>query len=635
MITTIRSQFRLLKHTLYRWRTDPKLNMVMRVLFFLASGFLLSASSLAHHAQPLVLGLVCALSGVPAGLAALGGALGYVLFWGSAGSQGILWAGLGLCCSLAAGFSQSRHGLLMPALAGLICALSGLLTQRLGDTTAPAIYLLRIALAMGSTHLFAVVQQRRDSVAQWLVYALAVLALAQVVPFPWLCLGYGAAAAATVAGPFPLAVLTGLALDLGGVTTLPMSAVFAIAWLVRLLPVRRWMTALSPVLCYPLIGLLYGNWSWQHLPALAVGGLLALALPGGVRPTPRRGEVGVAQVRLELAASVLEQLQQLLAELPPPQVDAQALVDKACQQACGSCSARKNCPGRVHARALTADILKLPLGDSSLPFSCRRSGRLLAELRRSQEQLRLLHAGQQRQSEYRAALLRQYRFLALFLQELSDRLSLRIQQTQPHYRAEVTFCGNRHLEDNGDRCLSFAGTGCQYYVLLCDGMGTGLGAVDESRSAATLLKQLLCAGFPAEHALSTLNSLFALGDRAGAATVDLAQLNLDTGRVVMYKWGAAPSWLLTERGSEKIGTAGPPPGLSVSNDPETALRLSLRRGEVLAMVSDGVGGEAALRSLTVDGKEPLSALAERILKSRILPGGDDATVALIRLDPTA
>ena len=118
-------------------------------------------------------------------------------------------------------------------------------------------------------------------------------------------------------------------------------------------------------------------------------------------------------------------------------------------------------------------------------------------------------------------------------------------------------------------------------------------------------------------------------------TLDLAELHLDTGRALVYKWGAAPSWLITGRGSEKIGTVVPPPGLSVTEDPEEALRLSLRGGEVLAMLSDGVGGEDALRCQVADGNEPLAELAKRVLESRVLPGADDATVALIRLHSLA
>ena len=164
-------------------------------------------------------------------------------------------------------------------------------------------------------------------------------------------------------------------------------------------------------------------------------------------------------------------------------------------------------------------------------------------------------------------------------------------------------------------------------------MGTGLGAVQEGKAALQLLKKLLLAGFPAEYALRSLNSLCALRGIAGAATVDMAELQLDTGKVMLYKWGAAPSYLLHGGSIEKIGTAGPPPGLSVTDGREKVERLSLRRGEVLVLLSDGVGGEDALQCRFSDGELSLKEIAVKILDSADAEAGDDATVAVIRLSP--
>jgi stage II sporulation protein E len=229
--------------------------------------------------------------------------------------------------------------------------------------------------------------------------------------------------------------------------------------------------------------------------------------------------------------------------------------------------------------------------------------------------------------------LQQYRFLSEFLQDLSDNLGRRSPSTLPRYAPEVVFHANRKESDNGDRCQCFTGTGCKYYVVLCDGMGTGLGAVQEGKSALELLKKLLLAGFPAEYALRSLNSLCALRGMAGAATVDMAELQLDTGKVMLYKWGAAPSYLLCGSSIEKIGTAGPPPGLSVTDGREKVERLSLRRGEVLVLLSDGVGGEDALQCRFSDGELSLKEIAVKILDSADPGSSDDATVAVIRLAP--
>ena len=117
--------------------------------------------------------------------------------------------------------------------------------------------------------------------------------------------------------------------------------------------------------------------------------------------------------------------------------------------------------------------------------------------------------------------------------------------------------------------------GPMVFAILCDGMGTGMGAVQEGRTAVSMLRRLLTAGYPAEHALQSLNSLCALRERAGAVTVDLLELELDTGKASLYKWGAAPSYLVRRSGTEKLGSATPPPGLSVTDDGRKAEKFSL------------------------------------------------------------
>ena len=145
------------------------------------------------------------------------------------------------------------------------------------------------------------------------------------------------------------------------------------------------------------------------------------------------------------------------------------------------------------------------------------------------------------------------------------------------------------------------------------------------------MRKLLTAGYPASYALRSLNSLSALRERAGVATVDLLEVELDTGKATLYKWGAAPSYLVTSMGAEKIGTAGPPPGLSVTDYRETSERLSLRRGEMLILTSDGVGVGDALGRIRGFSSLPPGEVAARLLEAGGENREDDATVAAIRL----
>ena len=610
MLQTLQNSLHSLRLRVVRLLRDPRAQGPLK----LAVGFLLSAASLGNLPQPFVLALVLALK--PELWTALGGMVGYLVFWGAAGRLGLVWLAVGLPLRWLLELKPGNRGLL-PAVGGLLCAAADFLFP-----PGMGMQLLHTAVAAGSVWLFATVLERRDTVADWTVAAVAVLALAQVAPLPMLSLGYPAAAALTVCGAFPMAAMAGLALDLAGVTEVSMTAALSLAWLSRFFFRKPLLRAVAPgVSCVVLSLLRFGT--LLPVPGLLVGGALGLLLPGSGGYVPRRGEVGVAQVRLELAAAALRQLQGQLLELPLPTVDTAAVLEKTCENACAACSVRRNCPGRVQLQKLAPDsIYRSP---ESLHIACRRTGRLYQELRRGQEQLRLMGSANSRAAECRSVLVNQYRDISQYLQGLSDELSRRGDHIPQRYRMEVSISGNRPESQNGDRCVSFSGTLCRAFVLLCDGMGTGLGAVEEGRWAAEQLKSLLTAGYPTEHALQLLNTFCVLRGQAGAVTVDLAQVHLDTGRVDLFKWGAAPSRLYSDRGCEKIGTAAAPPGLSVGDIPDTPYRLSLRRGEVLVMCSDGADGEEAAS----DVMRPPEVLAAELLAR--CDGHDDATVVTVRL----
>jgi len=257
----------------------------------------------------------------------------------------------------------------------------------------------------------------------------------------------------------------------------------------------------------------------------------------------------------------------------------------------------------------------------------------MLELRRGQDQYRILKADRDRQTEYRSAVIQQYHFLAEYLQDTAEALPKQGLPGQQHFQPEVAVCSSGKEMANGDRCLWFAGTGCCYYLLLCDGMGTGVGAAEEARQAGDMLRRLLLAGYPASYALRSLNSLCTLRGKAGAVTIDLAEIRLDNGKVTVYKWGAAPSWLLLNTGAERIGTFGPPPGISVTDTRETVDKLSLRKGEILVMVSDGVNAGAICTNAQQLLQEPPGSLAAKILELGSQEGTDDATAAVLRLTP--
>ena len=616
------------KRSLQRLARDPKVRSVGAVAAYGGSGFLMSAASVGGFAQPLAMGLICATTGWRTLVMALGAMAGYPTFWGSAGNQGIVWSAAGGLLALLVGKKEEsrEQPLMIPAIAAFLTAVAGLSFHFLvGEKTPAAVYGLRIALAFFSGVLFTQCSRCRDAVTDWLAGGVAVLALARV-RLGGLCLGGIAAGMLAVGAPFPAAVVAGLGLDLAQITPLPMTAVLCLACFLGMIPFdKRWQHYACPGFACLMLMAVCGIWDMGMLPGLALGGALGAWLPPNASHPRRRGETGAAQVRLEVGAALLQQLQQTVQQIPLPEQDTEGLLERVKARACATCPAAKGCTQREN---LTAALLQHPL-----EADCKKQGRLVPELRRAGEQQRLWKADRFRRQEYREALQQQYGFLSDYLRAMADRLPRSAKHQEAQFRVEASARTRGKERANGDRCISFPGPECRYFLLLCDGMGTGVEAAREGEWAAKLLRSLLSAAFPAEHALRWLNSLLALRGCAGAVTVDLAELQLDTGHAVIYKWGAAPSWVLTRSGAEKIGTATPPPGISVGESRETAVKLSLRRGEVLMLLSDGVDGEAIQRLSDLSPDLPPGELAAKLLEMGSGRAEDDATAAVVKLHP--
>lgn len=238
---------------------------------------------------------------------------------------------------------------------------------------------------------------------------------------------------------------------------------------------------------------------------------------------------------------------------------------------------------------------------------------------------------QSRLAESRQILCDQYRVLSRLLQNLAEPSQAQAEPDQ--YAPEIGFraTGLRGSNISGDYGASFR-AGEWYYLLLCDGMGSGEQARDEAVSASALLKELIESGIDAHDAMQTINGLYILRDGGGFAAIDLLQVSLVTAEGFLHKWGAAPSFLKFGRTVQRLGSALPPPGLGVgrSYGPE-CLRVSLQRGEALILTSDGVDAELASRYLLGCGELSVRELAAGVVGSSEDAMPDDRTAAVLRL----
>ena len=133
-----------------------------------------------------------------------------------------------------------------------------------------------------------------------------------------------------------------------------------------------------------------------------------------------------------------------------------------------------------------------------------------------------------------------------------------------------------------------------------------------------------------------LNGCYVLQEGSAFATVDLLQLDLATGEGVLYKWGAAPSYLKYGQNVQTLGAAAPPPGLGVGPEFQPMqLPLSLKGGQSLIMLSDGAFGDAARTRAAAFRGGGAKELAGYLVSGFPTEVEDDVTAAVVRLLPRA
>lgn len=210
---------------------------------------------------------------------------------------------------------------------------------------------------------------------------------------------------------------------------------------------------------------------------------------------------------------------------------------------------------------------------------------------------------------------------------------------QEHLTALAGAAGRRRKGQSvsGDAFSWFKDAKGVLYVLLCDGMGSGPQARQDSELCLKLLEKFLRAGVTSPNALKTLDQALALrGEETaeGFSTVDLLELDLYAGRGALYKLGACPSYL-KQGGTVKClpgsslpaGLTGPGP-----HRPDK-LEFQLGPGDCLVLLTDGVVEEddGWLRSalLDFDGDSP-AALAQALVEHGA-DDGDDKTALVLRV----
>ncbi|MDD3226636.1 MAG: PP2C family protein-serine/threonine phosphatase, partial [Tissierellia bacterium] len=170
-------------------------------------------------------------------------------------------------------------------------------------------------------------------------------------------------------------------------------------------------------------------------------------------------------------------------------------------------------------------------------------------------------------------------------------------------------------EVSGDN-FAYAGRADKYYMVLCDGIGSGEEANNESNGTVDLMSRFLYSDFTEEQILRTLNSvlMIKLGDER-YVTFDFTIIDHGTKEIRLYKAGAAPSYILSGKNVDKISGKSLPMGI-LDNFEYSSFKKKINMGDMIVMVTDGI-----IDSISLDPKKSLDKYLE------YLAGKDPQTVA--------
>ena len=212
---------------------------------------------------------------------------------------------------------------------------------------------------------------------------------------------------------------------------------------------------------------------------------------------------------------------------------------------------------------------------------------------------------------------------------------LRIRQQEG--LAMDTFCAVRKKEGervSGDHHLTQHTDDGRGILLLSDGMGTGEQAGQLSRRALELVSGFVRWGCGlAESTAAVLPVLAARFEEWGFVTLDLWEINLFTGSTLLLKYGAAPGFLVRDGRLTRLDARALPAGLEPMEGEVPTVRLHLRAGDRVILLSDGVWAGQKTADLICDhlqleGQELANLLVEQAAKEG---GGDDMTVVVAQL----
>lgn len=178
------------------------------------------------------------------------------------------------------------------------------------------------------------------------------------------------------------------------------------------------------------------------------------------------------------------------------------------------------------------------------------------------------------------------------------------------------------------------------YLLLSDGMGSGLDASMESGKVIEVMERLLEAGFYVPSALGLMNCIAGIGSKEDMfTTLDFCEIDLFTGMISIIKAGAASTFIKRENMVELIQSTNFPLGVMKENELEQ-VEKKLYHGDMLIFISDGITDcietdkenwmkDAILKISSKNPQEMADALMQQVLEQSEQKIRDDMTILVV------
>lgn len=180
--------------------------------------------------------------------------------------------------------------------------------------------------------------------------------------------------------------------------------------------------------------------------------------------------------------------------------------------------------------------------------------------------------------------------------------------------------------------------GHSFLMALSDGMGSGEYAKKVSATAISLIEAFYRAEMPEGTVLKTINKLLSFNSDERFTCIDIAAVNLDTGKADFVKIGS-PAGIIMRSGEIKVLESQSLPLGILENLKPTVCTEQLKSGDIVVFMSDGI--TSAFPSSTelyefMQGLNPLNpqSLADKILagaRARSSSVADDMTVLCTRI----